>query len=859
MSHQTTTPNSIKTLAQSRRTTLVALESIDPQTIQSLTQLTLPEIKAIQEEVARVLPAGNLPAMLLSGLLKLKGRRLTAERVSQDLSALFKGLELLPQSLYGVFIAGPAAVLYAYQKLLQLSGKRIESAFPDGTWQFYVQFCLREDTARHANETTGFQEAIHPDVSAPPTAPDVTAAAAWVCAAQELIATYDNLVATDWRERVMLRLVGEALDETERDTTRRDLIRAWTKLRPYHRPEESDYLPYRRHLFQAFIDEQIAALPTDAQAAVRRAYAEQEREALHAYQEQMTLLASLEPDRYQEHRVPIAPWRAAVALVWQGRTYLLPVYHRDERGSPLCYSASQDQAPFALYASIEGGLCDAAGRAITVGRDGIVWDQTSSQRLGTLRTTPPTQVKAWVAAILRSDVSPDQDLPTLDLRLAESPRQLQAQLRGYLDETTGKALAALQRAPIVINWDLHGSALPLALVRRGRRGAGDHALTIIRGHESTIFDQSHIFFDGVWGMAVSEIITDGAIHWYRTLTAMPAPETGKAPPFLPLHTPPEVETLTAPYRQRREAIAESTGVNMARVHKLRTWLKQRGVRLTINDLLLLFRTFHAAQYQLSEPAAAALARFRREQGDTPESRETLKTLDATLARFRETNPSLLIPMDAGNVSPQERLYPTTFRNPLTEILGLLDDTEQRHRAYVTQPSAPAWQAFDQARRELLAYLKAFGEMLDAIKAVTMRGESFNTATLKLLGHLPASMQYLLDQIPQRIGVLNEILKGNEVFSNVGRVAGGSTLRRFISAKDDGEAKELVWGIMSDAAGTMHLSLRDFRPFVAPLIALDEAPLADKLAQDYLDSYVSGLNRFVAHLGTLVTTKAAHDA
>jgi hypothetical protein len=490
-----------------------------------------------------------------------------------------------------------------------------------------------------------------------------------------------------------------------------------------------------------------------------------------------------------------------------------------------------------------------------VSRNGAVSDAANRQ-VGSLHVTPPARVKGWADAILHSDA--DGPLPTLDLRLAESPRQLQAQLREQLDAPTRQALAALRRAPIVINWDLHGSALPLALIRRGRRGIGDHALTIIRGDQSTIFDQSHIFFDGVWGMAISEIITDSAVHAYHALAATPAAPRAARPPWLPLHTPPQVEALTAPYRLRQEGIAESSGVNLGRIQRLRTWLKQRGVRLTINDLLLLYRTFHAERYRLSQHAQDAVEGFRRERGSTPKGEEALRALDATLARFRETNPSLLIPMDAGHVSPAERLYPTTFRNPLAEILALFDETEQRYSAYAAQTTTEAWAGFDQARRELLAYLKTFGAIMDAIKAVTMRGESFNTATLKLLGHLPPSFQYLLDQIPQRIGVLNDILKGSEVFSNVGRVAPGSTLRRFISAKDDGATKELVWGVMTDDAGAMRLSLRDFRPFAAHLIALDEAPLADLLAQDYLDSYASGLNRFAAHLGALVTAKAAHD-
>jgi len=117
------------------------------------------------------------------------------------------------------------------------------------------------------------------------------------------------------------------------------------------------------------------------------------------------------------------------------------------------------------------------------------------------------------------------------------------------------------------------------------------------------------------------------------------------------------------------------------------------------------------------------------------------------------------------------------------------------------------------------------------------------------------MQYVLDQIPQRIGFLNEIIKGNEVFSNVGRVAPGTSLTRFISAKDDGQAKDLIWGVLTDDQDRMQISLRDFRPFVPQLVALGESALAEVLAQDYLASYVAGLNRFVAELNALIALQA----
>jgi len=229
-------------------------------------------------------------------------------------------------------------------------------------------------------------------------------------------------------------------------------------------------------------------------------------------------------------------------------------------------------------------------------------------------------------------------------------------------------------------------------------------------------------------------------------------------------------------------------------------------------------------------------------------------IDQTLARFRDINPALLIPVDASNVSPRERLYPVTFRNPLHDLPAVYAGTREAYQTYRKRHSKKHWQAFDEQRRELLAYLKAFGVFVDTLRAVTMRGESLNAATLRLLGHLPPPMQYLLDQIPQRIGVLNEVIKGNEVFSNVGRVAPGSSLHRFISAKDDGSTKELVWGVLSDDEERMRISLRDFRPFVSMLLALGESQLADMLAQDYLDSYVDGFNRFIADLSTLIAVQ-----
>jgi hypothetical protein len=68
-------------------------------------------------------------------------------------------------------------------------------------------------------------------------------------------------------------------------------------------------------------------------------------------------------------------------------------------------------------------------------------------------------------------------------------------------------------------------------------------------------------------------------------------------------------------------------------------------------------------------------------------------------------------------------------------------------------------------------------------------------SIKLLAYMPAPLQRLLDNIPGRFDVLNDIIKGREVFSNVGAVAKTSTLTRFITAKDDNDKKTLAWGVI----------------------------------------------------------------
>jgi hypothetical protein len=842
----------LQDLERSRQETLASLLEIEDSTIRQLTRLTLPEIRSVKEEVARILPAGNLPAFVLSGLLKLKGRRVSPDQVNQDIVALMRGMSLIPQGLYGAAIAGPAVVLYAYQKLLQLAGKDAADAFPEGTWQFYLQFGLREDTARHANETVGFHQALpsHPEPAA--------MAAAWVCAALELLFDYDELLATYWSERVMLRLLMEEMAEvtgSERSSFV-TLVQDWTRLCQYHRPSDgSDYISNRRALFRSFIQDRLNDLLPGAKQRLRARYEAQLVEELPAYQEQMTLLAALQPGAYQECREPIPIWQAAVAFIWEGHTYLLPACQYDQYGHPLCYPTFPENAsPLPISLLPNGELGDAkAHQALVVDREGRTWYRESGRLVGRIRPPTPEEVYGWTAAIFSARFA--KPPPNLDLVLAESPRSLQRQLRGKLSAATQAELDALRRVPIILNWDRRSYALPLAYIRRGgRRGIGDHALTLFFTDRSMVFDQSHIFFDGTWGLAVAEILTDSAIHWFHHLAGS-RPDASKVRNPMPLELSGALqhEAVAKPKNRLDEAAAESAGVETSHIYRLRKWLHQRGVRLTVNDLLLLYRFFHSTWYRPSRTLIQALEAFQSRVRST-EAQSAYQAIEDTLAHFHETNPALLIPMDASNVSPRERVFPTTFRNPLTEIRNRFVTAQDHYRVYRIQTNSDHWLDFDRARRELLTYLKAFGELMDTLKAVTMRGESFNTATIRLLAHVPPSMQNLLDQIPQHIGVLNEVIKGSEVFSNVGRVAPGTSLTRFISAKDDGQTKELIWGILTDDQGQMHITLRDFRPFVPQLLALGETELADLLAKDYLDGYVQGLNHFVAELSMLITVK-----
>jgi hypothetical protein len=291
------------------------------------------------------------------------------------------------------------------------------------------------------------------------------------------------------------------------------------------------------------------------------------------------------------------------------------------------------------------------------------------------------------------------------------------------------------------------------------------------------------------------------------------------------------------------------------MQKLRRLFKQRNdlLRLTINDLLILYRAIHVATYRPDPELLSKLEQLAEGDSGRQAARAALEAMDPTT----HLNPAIVIPVDGSHRTPRDRLYPLTFEVPLKE-LDLLDLHSKVLAALgAYQQSAgdrsQAYARFDRLQRVYLRNLAGFGELSSRAKEMARQGESGSIGALKLLAHLPVPIQRLLDTVPGRFDILNDLLKGREVFSNVGAVAPSSTLTRFISAKDDNDKKTLVWGVLTDAEGVMRITLRDFRPHVKLLVACGHKELAIKIARHYLENYARGVNSFTRDLLQIAMT------
>ncbi len=772
--------------------------------VRELSRLTLPEIDAVVDITAQIIPAGNVPGMILSGLSRLPGQRIPPQTVQQHIAALFSGVEQIIDTVaFGTVFAGPAAVLWGYQNLLKLAGKDPESAFPEGIWQFYVDYALREDTARHVNETHGFdtllrQHGIHLNQTDRLTA--------WVMAAISCIHQYDALLEIEWRERVatnLLRGLTHNLPEAARYAS---LYREWEIQRPYRRGAEAasyDYPDYRRIKFDHFLQDAMRDLPLEIRAAWNRQMQAAEKD-LPPYQRQMSILAHLQPGEYGETRVAYNFDQVKIGLILRGNYYLLPVY-----------GPGTDRP--------------------------LDWDT----------------VRGQIAALLALPAgSPSTLMPLARVKRAAWPA-----LRRKLNPALLQSLDQLRFAPILINADERPAGLPLTELRQAERGIGDHALTIFQTGSTFVFDQSHIFFDGILGAALAEILTNEALSWAVHLNTLPATRPAIQALYTPLAFPlspgDQSEIRKAPH-VTPESGAETESVNLRACLSLRRLFKQRSsaLQLTVNDLLVLYRAIHAARY---EPSPGLVAELQKLASDN-NTRALAVEIARSLTEARRQNPSMLIPMDASRHSPRERLYPLSMEVPLGELdlLNLHQRAIQALEAYEGHSGdrSALYAEFDQAQRTYLAALAGFGVFLNRMKDIAIQGETASVGAIKLLAHLPPALQRLLDQFPAHFEMLNSMLKGREVFSNVGAVVPSSTLKRFVTAKDDNEQKQLVWGIITDANGVLRITLRDFRPHVAALYALGRYDLAHHITRDYLDSFATGFNGFIFDLQRI--TKASRE-
>src|SRR6266498_1817857 len=786
------TADNLKTTAQS-------------QLLRDLSRLSLPEIEAITNLVSQIIPAGNVPGAILSGLARLPGHRPPPKTIRRDVDLLFRGVEqVLDKAVYAAFFAGPAAVIWGYQNLLKLAGKDPSDSFPEGTWQFYVDYALREDTARHANETHGFDTMLaqhHLQLS------EVDRMTAWIMAAIHCLHQFDALIANEWRERVRTKLLREATASLSDASRYARLYRDWEAQRPYGRGQDArqdeDYPAYRRARFDKLLDGVLPELPEEVRRVWQANVGVAEMEDLPAYQRQMSILAYLDPGAYGEARVPVPIEQVHVGVIRQGRYYFIPIC------SP-----------------------------------------------GIKRPVDVTTVRSQVARLLAFPSNVDSSGLT---QLARVKRTALSGLRAKFSPILNEELNALSTSPILLNFDPRPRALPLSELRQTERGVGDHALTIFTTSETFVFDQSHIFFDGAWGAALAEILTNEALSWAVYLNSLPpaqlASEQIYAAPAFQFQAS-ELNIISQAPHVTAEVGAESDEVNLRAILSLRKFFKQRSdlLQLTVNDLLVLYRAIHAVTYQ---PEASLVTELKKLTGISA-TKSAAQIALQEIENSRQSNPAILIPIDASQHSPRERLYPMSFDVPLSDLDFLQLDSQTLHALTAYENGrgdrTALYAEFDRFQRTYLAVLAGFGTVLNKAKEIAILGESTSVGSIKLLAYMPAPLQRLLDNIPSRFDVLNDIIKGREVFSNVGAVAKTSTLTRFITAKDDNDKKTLAWGVITDAYGVMRVTLRDFRPHVALLESVGHRDLARRLAHDYLVAYVRGLNQYVQDLRRMTVSR-----
>jgi len=764
------------------------------QSFAQVSRLSLPEVDAVVEQVAQVVPAGNVPGVLLNGLARLTERKPPEKTVKRDIGLLFKGVrQALDKAVYGVAFAGPAAVIWGYQNLLKLSGKDPDESLPNGTWQFYLTYALREDAARHLTESTGFDAALTRHNITLSEADRVTA---WVLALIHCLHQYNDMLANEWRERIYCYFLRELTVNEAEAAKYVALYQTWEAQRPFTRGQDAQptdtYPIYRRRKFDEFFNEATQSLAPSLKSRLQEQIATAEAEQLPAYQQQMTILAHLEADGDSENRVLFDIKEAHVGVIHQGRYYLIPA----------C-------AP---------------------------------------RSHTPPDIAAVRAQIVTLMAYPAHSHPSKLSPLATMKRAEWVTLGKRLNDDLTKDLALLRTTPILFNADRRDPTLSLTEIRQTERGVGNHPMTLFDTGQAIFFEQAHIFFDGGWAVSLAESVTNEALSWAVYLSQLPAPGQQQSRPHCPALAlkPADLQLLEKVDHVAAESSASNSSVNITFLQRLRQLFKRRNdlLELTANDLLILYRAIHGLTYQPSASLVAQLNDLKKDSATRGAAEAALQAI----AEANQINPAMVIPVDASLRSPRDRLHPMTFEVPLVEL-----DLIKLHQRVITAldgykngtgDRTALYAEFDKYQRTYLASLAGFGMVLGRSHEIANAGKS---TTINLLAQMPISLQKMFEKMPSRFDVLNDLIRGREVFMNVGQAPARSGLKRFMSAKDDSDKKLLSWGVLTGSGNVMHITLRDARPHVQPLVQADQKAVATAITQDYLDSYVNGLNSYIQDL------------
>ncbi|HKJ40201.1 MAG TPA: hypothetical protein VJ972_15635, partial [Anaerolineales bacterium] len=555
---------------------------------QKLTKLSLPELDAVVDIVSKIIPAGNVPGMILSGLSRLSENQVQPQKARQDINILFKEVSLFyERAKFSTVFGGPAAIIWGYQNLLKLAGKDPESAFPEGLWQFYVDYALREDTARHANETEGFDTRLTKNDISLNKADRLTA---WTMSAVMCLHNYHSLLESEWRERIVLW-------ELQESTKKEGLYTQWDRIKPYAREIEGadyDYPAYRRIKFEQFLKKVTRGLPGSTDDEWPKKLNDAVGNSFENYQRQMSILAYLEPSPFGETRIPVKLDDAHIGIIYNGNYFLLPAC---EPGTA---------APLDV--------------------------RTARAQIAKILSLPPGE-------------------PAGLKKLARIRRAEFSMLRSKLSSDIQYDLEKLRHAPILINTDSHTKANSLSEIRLGERGVGDHALTIFDTGSTFVFDQSHIFFDGGWGAALAEIMTNEALSWAVYLSMLSPVPTESPQIYTDLHfnaKQTDSQLIQAAPVVSPEASAENNKVDINACLTLRKYFSQRSehLNLTINDILVLYRAIHADTYQPSKKIQQELDALEKEH---PQPANLIRQVFVVAAN---TNPSILIPIDASRHIPR---------------------------------------------------------------------------------------------------------------------------------------------------------------------------------------------------------------